>query len=248
MLSPREAISHVEWHPQENILALLNVTKASISFVRVADAGGKLSLSRWGNSVSVEKAPFLVRFTLDGRHVITNSSYSSIDGVEVLPGATLRGSILSVRLAAETAADGSPVHQLASRAGASSVPEGLSISPDGRYVVTTNLEQSAFPLNDPKQGFFSSLTLLRLDPASGLLESVGDFAFDGVLPEAAVFDNSSRFLAVSNFTFFEPRRKGSSIDFWRIAGDAFDPKRTELVKMDFSIPVTRGAHSMAIVR
>ena len=125
---------------------------------------------------------------------------------------------------------------------------GISISPDGRYVVTTNLEKSAFALDDPKQGFFSSLTLLRLDPATGVLESAGDFAFDGVLSEAAVFDNSSRFLAVTNYTFFDPTRKGGSIDFWRIAGDVSDPKRTELVKMDFSIPVTRGAHSMVIVR
>lgn len=159
----------VEWHPKENILALLNVNQPSISFMRVADAGGKISLSRWGNSVSVEKAPFLVRFTPDGRHIITNASYTPIDGISVLPGVTLRGSVLSVRLAAATAADGSPVHQLASRAGTSSVPEGLSVSPDGRYVVTTNLEQSSFSLDDPKQGFFSSLTLLRLDPATGLL-------------------------------------------------------------------------------
>ncbi len=243
-----EELIDVEFHPQENILALLNVNRPSISFMRVADAGGQLNLSRWGNSVSVEKAPFLVRFTPDGRHVITNSSYSAIDGVTVLPGAALRGSVLGVRLSAETAADGSPVHQLASRAGTSSTPEGLSISPDGRYVITTNLEQSAFSLDDPKQGFFSSLTLLRLDPATGLLESIGDFAFNGVLPEMAVFDNSSRFLAVTNFTFFDPKRKGSSIDFWRIAGDAFDPRRIELVKMDFSIPVTRGAHTMTIVR
>lgn len=238
----------VEWHPKENILALLNVNQPSISFMQVADAGGEISLSRWGNSVNVEKAPFLVRFTPDGRYVITNSSYTPIDGVSVLPGATLRGSVLSVRLAAETAADGSPMHQLASRAGTSSVPEGLSVSPDGRYVVTTNLEQSSFSFDDPKQGFFSSLTLLRLDPATGRLESAGDFAFDGVLPEAAVFDNSSRFLAVTNFTFFDSSRKGGSIDFWRIAGDFFDPKRTELVKLNYSIPVTRGAHSMAIVR
>ncbi|WP_226889763.1 hypothetical protein [Nostoc sp. MG11] len=243
-----DTLIHVEWHPKENILALLNVNKPSISFMRVANAGSQISLLRWGNSVSVEKAPFLVRFTPDGRHIISNSSYVRIDGVQVLPSASLRGTVQSIRLVAETAADGSPVHQLASRAATSSIPEGLSISPDGRYVVTTNLEQSSFALDDSKQGFFSSLTLLRLDPETGILESVGDFAFDGVLPEAAVFDNSSRFLAVTNFTFFDPNRKGGSIDFWGIVGDAFDPKRTELVKMNYSTPVTRGAHSIAIVR
>lgn len=238
----------LEFHPKENTLALLNVNRAAISFVRVAEAGGQINISGWGNPVSVEKGPFLVRFTPDGRHVLTNSSYAPIDGVSLLPSAGLRGSVQSVRLNASATADGSPVHQLASRAATSSVPEGMSISPDGRYVVTTNLEQSAFALDDPKQGFFSSLTLLKLDQATGLLECAGDFAFDGVLPEMAVFDNSSRFLAVTNFTFFDPRRKGGSIDFWRIAGDHADPKRVELIKMDYSIPVTRGAHSMIIVR
>lgn len=243
-----DTISHVEWHPKENVLALLNVNKATITLVRVADAGGQISVSRWGNTVGVEKGPFLVRFTPDGRHIVCNSAYVGFDGVDALPSASLRGTVQSVRLASATAPDGSPLHQLASRAATSSIPEGLSVSPDGRYVVTTNLEQSAFALDDPKQGFFSSLSLLRLDSATGVLENAGDFAFDGVLPEAAVFDNSSRFLAVTNYTFFDPARKGGSIDFWRIAGDVFDSKRIVLVKMDFSIPVTRGAHSMVIAR
>ena len=243
-----ETIIDVEWHPTENILALLNVDNPALTFVRVAAAGGQLGVTRWGNSVRVERGPFLARFTPDGRHVLVNSSYAAIDGVAALPGAGLHGSVQSVRLAAATASDGAPVHQMAARTATAPVPEGLAISPDGRYAVTTNLEESTWALDSPNQGFFSSLTLLRLDPATGGLERVGDFAFDGVLPEMAVFDNSSRFLAVTNFTFFDATRTGGSIDFWRIAGSAFDPKRTELVKLDFSVPVARGPHSMVIVR
>lgn len=243
-----ETIIDVEWHPKENILALLNVDNPALTFVRVADAGGQLTLTRWGNSVRVEKGPFLARFTPDGRHVLVNSSYAPIDGVAQLPGAGLRGSVQSVRLAAATAPDGSPPHELAARAATAPTPEGLAISPDGRYAVTTNLEESAWALDSPNQGFFSSLTLLRLDPATGGLERVGDFAFDGVLPEMAVFDNSNRFLAVTNFTFFDATRPGGAIDFWRIAGSAFDPKRTELVKLDFSVPVARGPHTLVIAR
>ena len=245
---PGESISDVEWHPRENTLALLNVNRPSISFVRVAEQDGQLRATPYGNAVKVEKGPFLVCWTPDGRHILCNSSYAAIDGISDLPGASLRGSVQSVRLASSAAPDGSPLHQIASRADTGPIPEGLSISPDGRYALTTNLEQSAFAPDDPKQGFFSSLTLLRLDSATGALERAGTYAFDGVLCEAAVFDNSSRFIASLNFTFFDPNRKGGSIDFWRIAGDFADPKRTELVKMDFRIPVTRGAHSMVIVR
>ena len=43
-------------------------------------------------------------------------------------------------------------------------------------------------------------------------------------------------------------RANGSIDFWRIETDPFHSERIELVKTRYSIPVTRGAHSMTIVR
>lgn len=229
----------VEFYPRANVLALLNFTRKNLSFVQVSAKGAGLSLSFWGNAVGVDKAPFLVRFSPDGRYALANST--------TVPG-TPRGSVSCVRLATRRTSDGKPEHVLVSRAATGVIPEGLTVSPDGRWVVTTNLERSWTPFDDSRQGFFSSLTLLRLNSQTGQLERVGDFAFDGVLPETAVFDNSSRFLAVTNFDFFDPSRKGGSITFWRIASDYADPKRAELVKMDYAVPVARGAHSMVIVR
>ncbi len=72
-------------------------------------------------------------------------------------------------------------------------------SPDAQWIVTTNLEQSTQSFDNPKQGFFSSLTLIRLNSETGFLDKVKDFAFDGILPESAVFDNTSRFVAVATF-------------------------------------------------
>jgi len=80
------------------------------------------------------------------------------------------------------------------------------------------------------------------------LEKVADFAYDGILPEAAVFDNSSRYIAVANYDHFDDRKVGGSIDFWRIETDPLDASTTHLVKTERSIPVTRGVHSMAIAR
>ena len=77
---------------------------------------------------------------------------------------------------------------------------------------------------------------------------MGDFPFDGLLPEAAVFDNTSRFLAVACFAHFDPAKPGGSIDFWRLAGDYADPRRVVLVKTDFSVTVARGPQSMVIAR
>lgn len=111
----------------------------------------------------------------------------------------VRGSVTSVSISTNTANDGSPIHQIVSRVLAGVLPEGLTISPDAQWIVTTSLEQSTQPFDNPKQGFFSSLTLIHLNAGSGLLERVGDFAFDGILPESVVFDNTSRFIAVAAF-------------------------------------------------
>ena len=90
--------------------------------------------------------------------------------------------------------------------------------------------------------------MLRLDPASGQLTRVGDFPFAGVIPEAVAFDNSSRFLAVASFDRQVPQASAGSADFWRIVGDFQDASRLEVAPTGVSIPVTRGAHSMAFIR
>lgn len=231
------------FHPRQNTLAVLNSTKATLFFVNVTDTGGKLGLSGWGNPVQVDRQPFKVVFSPDGRYAITNAMYygPDISGTSSVP-----ASVLSVRLAADTATR--PVHQIVDRVVSGVLSEGLAISPNGWWLATANLEQSSYPLNSPQQGFFASVTLIRFDPQSGLLEQVGIYAFDGILPESLAFDNTSRFLAVATFDHFDEKRPGGSIDFWRITGDSFDPKRTELVRTGHSVPVTRGVHTMVMVR
>ena len=77
---------------------------------------------------------------------------------------------------------------------------------------------------------------------------MGTFNYDGILPEAAVFDNSGSYLAVANYDHFDDRRAGSSIDFWRIQADPLDAANVQLIKTEYSVPVARGAHSMVIAR
>lgn len=242
-----ERLIHAEFHPREPVLGLVNEPRAEIAFVRVAGAPGARTLQAWGNVVQAEKAPYMLRFTPDGRHAIANALYWGPD-VQGTWNEAPRGSVVSIRLNARPADDGSPVHALVSRATTGVSPEGLAISPDGRWVATTNLERSYLPYDDPRQGFFSSITLLRLDPASGALTRVAEAAYDGILPEAAAFDASSRFLAVVTYDHFDDARRGGSVDFWRLARDPLDPERIELVKTEHSVPVTRGAHSMVLVR
>ena len=220
------------FHPKQDALVLLNASKATLFFVKITPGSEPIRVSAWGKPVLVEQEPCKAQFTPDGRFLIVNTL------------SALRGSVWSVRLAI----DSTVTHEIVSRGLAGVYSEGLTISPNGQWVVTANLEQSFYPLDSPKQGFFSSLSLLHLDPELGLLERVGDFPFSGILAESVVFDNSSRFLAVSTFDHYNKQKPSGSIDIWRLTGDYFDPKRRELVKTSYSVPVTRGVHSMVIVR
>ena len=236
---------HAEWRPTQNVLALVNRTGAEVTFVQVVPEGDNFELQPWGNRVQIEKEPFMARFTPDGRHLIVNNLFWGVD-VEGHWSEAPRGSVNSIRLEAGTQTNGSPRHALVSRAMTGVSPEGLAISPNGRFVVTTNLERSYLPYHDNRITWFSSLSLITLDAQTGQLNHVADYPYDGILPEAAAFDASSQYLAVVNYDHFDDRIPGGSIDFWRIAADPLNPQPM-LVQTRYAIPVTRGAHSMVLV-
>ena len=232
---PGEELTDAEWMPTRDVLGIVTMTHPRLSMVEYA--GG--NLRPWGEPVDLDRSSFTVKFTADGRFALVNALFF---------GGEVRGTVTSIRIDAGGGKNGLPVHTLVSHAETGPGPEGLAVSPDGRWVATTNLERSAFPVGDPRLQYFSTLTLLRLDPATGTLESTGEYPFDGALSEAVVFDNSSRFLAATTFSQFDDPRAGGTIDFWRIAGDYADPRRVELVKTRYSVPVPRGPQSLAIVR
>ena len=224
-----------EFHPTENLLCLLNLTKATVSFVTVEQKADSIQLMAWGNKVEMDKEPFKATFTPNGKFVLVNSLI-------------MYGTVSVIKLGNLIDKNDTLKNELVSKATTSIYPEGLAISPDGNWVVTTNLEMSWSALDDPKQGFFSSISLLSFNQETGFLKHLRDFTFDGILPEAAVFDNSSNFLAVTNFDHFDRSKSGGSIDFWRLSKDINDPTRVEMVKTNYSVPVTRGVHSLVIVR
>lgn len=242
-----ERLIHAEFHPSRRILALVNETAASVEFVQLSTDRSATQLSSWGNTVKLEKAPYMARFTADGRVLLVNNLFWGAD-VEGQWNEAPRGSVNSIRLEAGLSADGQPRHALVSRALTGVSPEGLAVSPDGRFVATTNLERSFLPYSDPRITWFSSVTLLRLDATTGALNRIGDFPFDGILPEAAAFDASGNYLAVVSYDHFDTQDRGGSVHFWRIAQDPLDTSRTELVRMPYQVPVTRGIHSMVLVR
>ncbi|MEL4887273.1 hypothetical protein N6P31_09335 [Pectobacterium betavasculorum] len=230
------------FHPTENILALINNTKGELSLVRVEGEGNALSFVKWGNTLPTEQTPFTARFTPDGRFVLTDALYTNYYPT------TPRGTISSFKLADLNTTHETPSHAFVSRISTGRYPEGLAISPDGRWAVTANLENSPQLQASPIQSFYSSLSLIRIDPVTGKLIAVGTYPFDGILPEGVVFDNSSRFVAATTYDHYDGRNPGGSIDIWRIAEDHTDASRVEFFKTNRSIPVTRGVHTLVIVR
>lgn len=238
-----DRLINAEWHPTEPVLALANPTREEIAFVRVDGD----ELEPWGNPVGIEKEPYMIKFSPNGQYLVSNALYWGPDVAGQWVEAP-RGSILSIKLNAGTTAEGTPRHALVSRALTGVSPEGMNISPDGKYIVTTNLERSYLPYHDERITWFSSVSLFSFDQQSGEIIKHGDFAYDGILPEAAVFDNTSQFVAVVTYDHFNDRKKGGTVDFWRITMDPFEQNRKIMVKTEHSVPVTRGAHSMVIAR
>ncbi len=237
-------IMDMDWHPDENVVVWINQFANTMQFARVGD---DLSVKPFGNTVDIDRAPYRVLFTPDGNHAVTNALYWGPDIAGIWIEAP-RGQLLTVRMNAEVSDDGTVRHALIDRVMTGVSPEGLAVSPDGRWVATTNLERSYLPYDDPRITWYSSVTLAALDQETGDMTEIGTFNYDGILPEAAVFDNSGNYLAVANYDHFDDRREGSSIDFWRIQTDPLDPGNTQLIKTEHSVPVARGAHSMVIAR
>lgn len=235
-----------EWHPTDNVLAVVNNTDSSVSFIKVQNGSKGYHLEPWGNTVEVSKSPYMARFTPDGQYLIVNGLYwgSDVQGTWV---EAPRGDVVSIRLNADRQSEGSVRHALVSRAMTSVGPEGLTISPNGNLVVTSNVERSYLPYDDQRITWYSSITLMTLNPDTGELKRVNDYRFDGVLTEAAAFDASGQLLAVTNFDHFDSERIGGSVDFWRVVQDPLISGPL-LVKTNHSVPVRRGVHSMVLVQ
>ncbi|MEL6101679.1 MAG: hypothetical protein AAFR68_10230 [Pseudomonadota bacterium] len=240
-MDPSQRVSHVEWHPTDDIVAIHMVDQAVIHFARVARDGGAVTLEQHGNSVLTSKYPFMGRFSPDGALYLTSNLYWGPDIAGIWTEAP-EGDVTTIRLG-EASGDDAPRHVIVDRAMTARSPEGIAISPDGEWAVTTNLEVSYAPADDPRHTPYSSLTLIDLDPETGLMDTVGTYMYDGILPEAAAFDASGRYVMVVNYDQFEGGPEGGSIDVWRrVEGD-----RPKLVQTRMSIPVPHGPHSTTLV-
>ncbi|WP_461051515.1 lactonase family protein [Spirosoma arcticum] len=227
-------LSHIVWHPSGDYFAVTLSDEQQVCFFRYQSNG---QIEPWGTAVSPGKLPGVGYFTPDGNHYVVTNLFWGED-VAGSYGGSQQGMLTVIRFAAQAEPEGQPRHTIVSTAATGGSPENFAISPDGRWVVSLDMEQSYFPPNSPFYTPYSALTLYQFSPTTGRLRIADRARFDGILPEGITFDAASNYLAVAVFDHHNPQRAGGTVDFWQL----FKGDEPKLLKLDYTLPVMRGAH------
>lgn len=123
--------------------------------------------------------------------------------------------------------------------------EGFSLSRDGRFAASINMERTFLPQLAPLAFWpgrrLYSVSLLSLDPETGALTEIDRIRQAGVLPEDVIFDETGENLAVAVFH----RRKGA--DRQRGFVDFFAIRDGKLESQGATQAVMRGAHDLVAI-
>lgn len=241
---PEVHTPYVEWHPSGRFLGVtLPFRNEAIFYAVDRTNAAQPQLQPWGNIIMTGKHPGVGHFTPDGRHfIVTNLMWG--DDLDVRSIGATHSYLTAIRFADSANPDNEVVHQIVATAPVGGSAEEFAISPDGRFIVSLNMEASFLPLDDPNRTEYSSLTLLSLDPGTGRLTPQGTTPFEGILPEGITFDASGNYLAVAVFDYHDPARPGGAIDFWQLTRS----DTPTLTKLERSIEVMRGAHIVKLVQ
>lgn len=237
--------SFVDWHPSGRYLAINVYSQNRVAFFEATGPGpdGAPGLRRWGNLVETGLDPFVGRFTPDGRHYLTSDWGRDFAATTLDTRLPITASSISViRLAEPDATLEAPMHQRVGGTETDRSSEGLAVSPDGRLVATINMRETATLPSSPRFVREATVTLLRFDPEVSTLTKVGDYPFEGVLPEGAAFDATGEHLLVTVFQYHEDRGPaGGGIEVWRVAKG----ERPALERLG-RIPTPHGTHHVEI--
>lgn len=190
--------TNVQWHPSGRFVAVNINTQNRIAFFELSVDQGAANIKPWGQPVETGRDPFVGRFTPDGRYYLTSNwgrdfKATTLDGR--IPDAA--STISLIKLASPDSED--PRHEHLLNVDTDISAEGIAISPDGRLVATINMRGTAFPEDSPRHTKDAGISLLTLDPETGKLEKVGDYPFEGVLPEGGTFDLTGDHLLATVF-------------------------------------------------
>jgi len=184
-------IRTIEFHPKLNVFAV-NLNGKSVAFYEVLQDEGKISVSRLGKSLEIEKKLSVGNWHPSGKYfMVANVNWGSGALGAIFNN---KGHLINIRF------DTEGNHQIVSKVKVGLSPEGFDVSPDGKYAVAVNMRRTY----GPKQFWFvpgtnkASLSLVKINENTGELQVIGkQYGFEGVLPEDAIFDKDSNSLAVA---------------------------------------------------
>jgi hypothetical protein len=238
-------VTYAEWHPSGRAIAVNLNTRGQIAFFRISAAtDGRRTLQPWGAPVAVGPDPFTGRFTPDGGHYVSANwgrDFAAKDLAGRLP--TQPSGLSLIKLAPQGAAGAAARHDVVASVASDRSSEGLAISRDGRHIATVNMRETALAPEHPRSTRTASISYFNFDAARSTLTKVGDYPFEGVLPEGGTFDASGKHFLATVFEYAGNEGAGGGIEVWRV-GDAGRAGLTHLGR----IAVPHGAHHVEIVR
>ncbi|MBT2324949.1 hypothetical protein J7E62_21680 [Variovorax paradoxus] len=234
-----------DWHPSGRFISVNLNTRNQVFFLEVKPgAEGKLALAPWGAPVDVGRDPFVGRFTPDGGHYVSadwgrNFEARNVEGR--LPETASRLSL--IKLAPRERTGPAARHELVSSVDSDRSSEGLAISRDGRPIATVNMRETALAADSPRYTREASISYFSFDPERSALAKVGDYRFEGMLPEGGSFDATGRHFLATVFEYADSAAPVGGLEVWRV-GDAARPGLTHLGR----IAVPHGAHHVELAR
>jgi DNA-binding beta-propeller fold protein YncE len=237
----------VTWHPSGKFLAFTTSADGTagsvVAFYEVSsNRANAVIVQPYGNPIKVGNHLSMGKFTPDGKFFLVPDLKWRVYGRTLLSFLiNPEGELIALRL------DESSRHvQIASRAQVGVSPEGFAISPDGSLAVTVNMRRTYLPNWLPawRGKDRNSLSLVKIDRESGQITTVGEYGFEGLLPEDAVFDADGKALAVAIYNDRIPSPKTGRIEFWNLKHDP-NPR---LERTGFKQEVVRGPHVMMLVK
>jgi DNA-binding beta-propeller fold protein YncE len=231
------------WNPSGDYLAMTQDINRRVGFYQVQMEGDEVTVNLVGEPLELGNHLSNPRFTSDGRFLLVPDLKWSVYGNPTLSALmNPKGEMIAVQF---DPTSGEPP-EVVSRVKVGLSPEGFALNPDNTLIATVNMRRTYLPSFIPawRGKPFSSLSLVRFDPASGQLTTVGEeYGFEGLLPEQAAFDTTGNSLAVVVYNYREPSPRTGAIEFWNVISE--DTPRLE--RTDYKIDVVRGAHDIVLV-
>ncbi|MGP1371177.1 MAG: hypothetical protein ACTS3T_00005 [Almyronema sp.] len=234
-------VNSANWHPSSGFLAL-NLNNRSVAFYQVLAEANTVEIRPYGEPLAVGNHLSCGRFSPSGETYLISDLKWSTKPLRFLNYLmNPKGELIAIDF--DTTGQQPAI---AARAEVGLSPEGFAVSPDGSLIVTVNMRRTYLSNFPPvwRGKSHSSLSIVELDQATGALNPLAEYGFEGLLPEDAVFDASGNSLATVIYNYREAQPRTGAIEFWQVLRDG----QPRLERTGLKLDVVRGAHVVSLVQ